>query len=42
MMINLLIERPVQALTGVGIMLSGLLIYWLSSRGLPGWTGGRE
>jgi len=32
MMINLLIERPAQSLAGVGMMLSGLLIYGVSLR----------
>lgn len=35
MMINLLIERPAQSLAGVGIMLSGLLIYAISLRVAP-------
>lgn len=39
MMVNLLIERPAQALAGVGIMLSGLLIYGISLRSAPGETG---
>jgi APA family basic amino acid/polyamine antiporter len=39
MMINLLFERPAQALAGVGIMLSGLLIYGISLRNAPGKTG---
>jgi APA family basic amino acid/polyamine antiporter len=32
MMINLVLERPVQSLAGVGIMLSGLLAYAMSAR----------
>jgi len=39
MMINLLIERPVQSLAGVGIMLSGLLIYAISLGKVPSKTG---
>ena len=39
MMINLLFERPAQALAGVGIMLSGLLIYGISLRSVPGKNG---
>jgi basic amino acid/polyamine antiporter, APA family len=39
MMVNLLLQRPVQALAGVGIMLSGLLIYGISLRSAPGNTG---
>jgi APA family basic amino acid/polyamine antiporter len=42
MMINLLIERPVQALMGVGIMLSGLAIYAISRLATAGWTGGKS
>jgi APA family basic amino acid/polyamine antiporter len=42
MMINLLIERPRQALIGVGIMLSGLVIYAFSRPGTAGWTGGKQ
>jgi APA family basic amino acid/polyamine antiporter len=32
MMINLVLERPAQSLAGVGIMLSGLLVYAISTR----------
>ena len=32
MMINLVLERPAQSLAGVGIMLSGLLVYAVSAR----------
>ena len=39
MMINLLIERPVQALTGAGIMLSGLVIYAISRQRRAGLDG---
>jgi APA family basic amino acid/polyamine antiporter len=39
MMINLLIERPAQSLAGVGIMLSGLLIYGISLRKAGGDLG---
>jgi APA family basic amino acid/polyamine antiporter len=39
MMINLLIERPKQALAGVVIMLSGLLVYGISLRDAPGKIG---
>jgi basic amino acid/polyamine antiporter, APA family len=42
MMINLLIERPVQALIGVGIMLSGLVIYAISRLHPAGWTRGKS
>jgi APA family basic amino acid/polyamine antiporter len=39
MMINLVLERPIQSLAGVGIMLSGLVLYAVSvrhSRTIPG------
>ncbi len=42
MIINLLIERPVQALAGAGIMVSGLVIYRISRLDMPGRTGGRS
>jgi APA family basic amino acid/polyamine antiporter len=32
MMINLVLERPAQSLAGVGIMLSGLVVYGISVR----------
>ncbi|MFZ1102129.1 MAG: amino acid permease [Hyphomicrobiaceae bacterium] len=32
MMVNLVLERPVQSLAGIGIMLSGLLVYAVSTR----------
>jgi APA family basic amino acid/polyamine antiporter len=38
MMINLLIARPLQALGGVAIMLSGLVVYVVSVRGTRGET----
>jgi hypothetical protein len=32
MMVNLVLERPAQSLAGIGIMLSGLLVYAVSAR----------
>ncbi|HEX6001217.1 MAG TPA: amino acid permease [Hyphomicrobiaceae bacterium] len=42
MMVNLVLERPAEALAGIGIMLSGLLVYAISARNsrshIPGST----
>lgn len=35
MMANMLLVRPAQSLAGVGIMLAGLIVYWLSRRVAP-------
>ena len=35
MMIYLVVERPVQSLAGLAILLAGLLVYWLLSRLVP-------
>jgi APA family basic amino acid/polyamine antiporter len=41
MMVNLVLERPAQSLAGVGIMLSGLVVYGLSVRHSRGGIQGK-